>query len=201
MGLDMWIYGIKEINEKDIPENVTEEWLDDNDYSYVQQYEDDDEFDKMYHDLYDYSIMKNVIFTDIDYDKIKEDNKLPKNAILAGWQSDGTFIFQYGIFHYGEYSKLIKEVTISDEEFKKYDKQVIRKALIYKYDELAYWRKEYGLQDLIYNEYNGNVYNCGFHKIDDELMKKINKYLKLREMDEQSINDDGYIVKMYHEWY
>lgn len=93
MGLDMWIFGIKEINEKDIPENVTEKWLDDNDYSYVQQYEDDDEFDKMYHDLYDYSIMKNVIFTDTDYDKIKKDYKLPKNATLAGWKSDGILFF------------------------------------------------------------------------------------------------------------
>lgn len=196
MGLDMWIYGIKEINEKDIPENVTEEWLDNNYYSYVEQYEDDDEFDKMYHDLYDYSIMKNVIFTDTDYDKIKKDYKLPKNALVAGWRSDGTIIFQYG-----KYGGLRKEVTISNEELKKYDKQVIRKALIYKYDELAYWRKEYDLQDLIYNEYNGEIYNCGFHKIDDELMKKINKYLKSRKMDKQSINDDGYIVKMYHEWY
>lgn len=105
------------------------------------------------------------------------------------------------IFQYGKYGGLRKEILISDEELKKYDKQVIRKALIYKYDELAYWRKEYDLQDLIYNEYNGEVYNCGFHKIDDELMKKINKYLKLREMNKQSINDDGYIVKMYHEWY
>jgi len=196
MGLDMWIYGIKEINEKDIPENVTEEWLDNNGYAYVQQYEDDDEFDKMYHDLYDYSIMKDVIFTVIDDDKIKEDNKLPKNAILSGWKSDGTIIFSYG-----KQGRFRKEITISNEELKKYDKQVIRKALIYKYDELAYWRKEYDLQDLIYNEYNGDIYNCGFHKIDDELMKKINKYLKSKGMDKQSINDDGYVVKMYHEWY
>lgn len=198
MGLDMYIYGIKEINEKDIPENITEEWLDNNGYSYVQRYEDDDEdeFDKMYHDLYDYSVMKDVIFTDIDYDKIYKDYKLPKNAVLSGLKSGGTFIFQYG-----KYGELSKEVTISDEELKKYDKQVIRKALIYKYDELAYWRKEYDLQDLIYNEYNGEIYNCGFHKIDDELMKKINKYLKSRKMDKQSINDDGYIVKMYQEWY
>ena len=194
----MWIYGIKEINEKDIPENVTEEWLDDNGYSYVQQYEDDDEneFDKMYHDLYDYSIMKNVIFTDIDYDKIKKDNKLSKNAMLAGWKSGGIFIFQYG-----KYGGLTKEVPISNEELKKYDKQVTRKALIYKYDELAYWRKEYDLQDLIYTGYHKEIYNCGFHELDNDLMEKINRYLEINDMDKQSINDDGYIAKMYHEWY
>ena len=196
MGLDMWIYGIKEINEKNIPENVTEEWLDDNGYSYVQQYEDDDEFDKMYPDLYDYSIMKDVIFTDTDFDKIKKDYNLPKNALVSGFGSDGTIIFSYG-----KLGRFRKENTKSNEELKKYDKQVTRKALIYKYNELAYWRKEYDLQDLIYNEYNGDVYNCGFHKIDDELMKKINKYLKSKGMDKQSINDDGYVVKMYHELY
>lgn len=199
MGLDMWIYGIKDIDEKDIPENVTAKWLDDNGYSYVQQYEDDDEFYKMYHDLYDYSVMKDVIFTVTDFDKVKKDYKISENAIFAGLSSNGTVRTVF--FEYGKYHRTQKSVALSQEEWNKYDKQVIRKALIYKYDELAYWRKEYDLQDLIYNECNGEIYNCGFHKIDHELMKKINKYLKSRKMDKQSINDDGYIVKMYHEWY
>ena len=38
-------------------------------------------------------------------------------------------------------------------------------------------------------------------RYENELMKEINEYLKSRELDKQSINDDGYAVKMYHEWY
>ena len=84
---------------------------------------------------------------------------------------------------------------------RKYDYQELRESLVFKCDELAYWRKEYDLQDLIHNEYKGTIYNCGFHLMDDNLMKKINLYLKKHYMERQNINDPEYIAKMYHEWY
>lgn len=192
MGLDMWIYGIKDISNEDIPDDMPESWYEKNSYKLITHYDDDNDFEQMFHDIYAYSAEKNVEYNETDYDKIKEDYGIKKEADIS-YFGHNTIEFSCKDYY--------KKIDISQDELDNYEKKVFHKALIFKGDELAYWRKEYDLQDLIYNEYNGDVYNCGFHKIDDELMKKINKYLKSKGMDKQSINDDGYVVKMYHEWY
>ena len=192
MGLDMWIYGIKDISNEDIPDGMPESWYEKNGYRLITHYDDDDDFEQMFHDMYAYSAEKNVEYVEIDFDKIKEDYGIKKEAHLSYfWHNTVGF----------SYKDYYKKIDISQNEWDNYEKKVFHKTLIFKGDELAYWRKEYDLQDLIYSEYNGDVYNCGFHKIDNELMKEINEYLKSRELDKQSINDDGYIAKMYHEWY
>ena len=192
MGLDMWMYGIKDISGEDIPDNMPQEWYEEHDYKLITHYENDDDFDKMYGDMYIYSAIRNVEYIETDMEKLKKDYKINENAHLSSIIG-GKLGFSY--------NKKSWEIEISEDEIKKYDKKVFRKALIFKADELAYWRKEYNLQDLIYTGYHKEIYNCGFHKLDDDLMEKINRYLEINDMDKQNINDDGYIAKMYHEWY
>ena len=193
MGLDMWMYGIKDISNDEIPDNMPESWYEEHGYEMIEHYEDDNDFDNMYHDIYDYSVIRNVEYTETDFEKIKEDYNVNKDAHVSMLGSGGVIGFSCRNYY--------KEVKISEDELNKYDKKVFRKSLVYKADELAYWRKEYDLQDLIYNEYCGQVYNCGFHRLNNEMMRKINRYLRVRNMDKQSINNDGYIAKMYYEWY
>ena len=192
MGLDMWMYGIKDISGEEIPDNMPQEWYEEHDYKLITYYEGDDDFDNMYGDMYIYSAIRNVEYIETDMEKLKEDYKIHENANLSSIIG-GRLGFSY--------NKKSWEIEISEDEIKKYDKKVFRKALIFKADELAYWRKEYNLQDLIYTGYHKEIYNCGFHKLDDDLMEKINRYLEINDMDKQNINDDGYIAKMYHEWY
>lgn len=193
MGLDMWMYGIKDISNDEIPDNMPESWYIDNGYSLINKYEnDEDEFDRLFYDMYKYSVARTVIYTITDFDKIKKDYGINEKAYLC-FMGHNKLGFQYG--------KSYKEIIIKQDKLDKYDTEITREALVYKADELAYWRKEYDLQDLIYNEYYGQICNCGFHEIDDEMMRKINRYLRVRNMDKQSINNDGYIAKMYHEWY
>lgn len=193
MGLDMWIYGIKDILNDGIPDNMPESWYEENEYNIIRIDEEDNEFDDMFKDLYNYSVIRNVIYTEIDWNKLMKDYEIDKNARLSGWSSDGRIGFSCKNYY--------KEITVTQHELKKYNIDVTAKILVYKADELAYWRKEYDLQNLIYNEYCGQIYNCGFHEIDNEMMRKINRYLRVRDMSKQSINDDGYVAKMYHEWY
>lgn len=197
MGLDMWMYGIKKVNEDDVPDNMAEIWYENEGYNVIQVEENDDEFDKMCHDLFEYAVVRNVEYTETDFNKIKREYGIPEEAYLYFIRGDGT---KMG-FQYGEHGRIHKEIDIPENKVDDYDKKVFRKSLIYQCDELAYWRKEYDLQDLIYNNYKGRVYNCGFHVLDDDLMKKINRYLKSRDMDRQNINDIEYDAKMYHEWY
>lgn len=191
MGLDMWVYGIKDITKDDIPDKMTEDWYEEHGYNTIIEYDDDNEFDVMFHDLFDYSVIRNVEYTEVDFDKVKKDYGIKPEASISMMCGDGTIGFSHG--------KYYKEINLSDT--KKYEVKIYRKSLIYKSEELAYWRKEYNLQQLIYDNYDGDVYNCGFHKLDDDLIKKINKYLKRNDMNKQGINDPDYDVKMYHEWY
>ena len=192
MGLDMWMYGIKDISNDEIPDNMPESWYEENGYKLITHYDDDNDFEQMFHDMYAYSAERNVEYSETDFDKVKEDYGIKKEAHISFFGGN-TIGFSCKDYY--------KEIDITQDELDKYEKKVFHKALIFKADELAYWRKEYDLQDLIYNEYCGQICNCGFHEIDDDMMKKINRYLRVRNMSKQSINNDGYIAKMYHEWY
>lgn len=192
MGLDMWMYGIKDITKDDIPDGMPESWYEDNGYKLIVIDYEDDEFNKMYNDLLKYAVTRNVIYIETDYNKLKKDYGIDEEMHLCYW-GNNKMGFSYREFY--------KEIELTHEELDKYDINVARESLVFKGDELAYWRKEYNLQDLIYENYNGDIYNCGFHELDDELMKKINRYLKRNEMNRQNINDIDYVTKMYHEWY
>lgn len=193
MGLDMWMYGIKDISNEDIPDGMSQSWYEEeNGYKLITRYDDDDDFEQMFHDMYDYSVERNVEYSETDFDKVKKDYGIKKEAYISyfGGSKIGFSCRDY-----------YKEIDITQDELDKYEKKVFHKALVYKADELAYWRKEYDLQDLIYREYHGQIYNCGLHRLTKSTMAKINRYLKSRDMSKQSINDEDYVAKMYHEWY
>lgn len=192
MGLDMYIYGIEDISNENIPENLDEKWYDDRGYNYCILYDEEDE--ALYRDLYDYSLIRNVVYTETDWEKFKKHHHLSEDAQLWRVSSNNTYSFTWG-------NNLENNKEFQISELKKYDIKVVRKTLIFRKKELAYWRKEYDLQDLIYNNYDGEIYNCGYHYLNDEIMKKINNYLKKRHIDKQDLNNSDYPIKMYHEWY
>ena len=192
MGLDMWMYGIKDISNENIPDGMPESWYEENGYKLITHYDDDNDFEQMFHDMYAYSAERNVEYSETDFDKVKEDYGIKKEARISYFCGNAIG------FSCKDY---YKEIDITQEELDKYEKKVFHKAWIFKGDELAYWRKEYDLQDLIYNEYNGQIYNCGFHRLTKTMMTKINRYLKSRDMSKQNINSEDYVAKMYHEWY
>ena len=192
MGLDMWMYGIKDISNEDIPDGMPESWYEKNGYKLITHYDDDSDFEQMFHDMYKYAVERNVEYSETDIEKIKDDYGIEKKAEVSYLGHD-VIGFSYRDYY--------KQISISKDEWDKYEKKVFHKALIFKGDEIAYWRKEYSLQELIYREYDGQIYNCGFHRLTKAMMTKINRYLKSRGMDKQNINSEDYIAKMYHEWY
>ena len=72
MGLDMWMYGIKDISNDEIPDNMSESWYEENGYKLILHYNDDNDFEQMFHDMYAYSTEKNVEYSETDFDKIKK---------------------------------------------------------------------------------------------------------------------------------
>ena len=147
MGLDMWMYGIKDISNDEIPDNMPESWYEEHEYNIIRIDENDNEFNDMFKDLYNYSVIRNVVYTETDWNKLMKDYEIDKNASISRWSSDGTIGFSCKNYY--------KEIAVTQDELEKYNIDVTAKTLVYKADELAYWRKEYDLQDLIYKEYYG----------------------------------------------
>ena len=77
----------------------------------------------------------------------------------------------------------------------------IKESYIFKKKELAYWRKYYDLQELIHEEYDGEVVNCGFHELTDGTIDDIVDFLVDNNESLQDILESGFAAKMYHEWY
>ena len=107
MGLDMWMYGIKDISGEEIPDNMPQEWYEEHDYEMIEHYEDDNDFDNMFHDMYDYSVIRNVEYTETDFEKIKEDYNVNKDAYISMLGSGNVIGFSRGNY-YKEDGKLTK---------------------------------------------------------------------------------------------
>lgn len=93
-----------------------------------------------------------------------------------------------------------KKVVLSDEKYLSYTFEKPLDCYVFHREEAGYWRKDYGLQDLIYDMYaekcRESIENLGFHKMDDEMMREISEYSG-EKFDELS-DDECYV---YHEWY
>ena len=70
----------------------------------------------------------------------------------------------------------------------------------FKISEVAYWRKEYDLDEMLCKAYDGEVRNCGYHKLNDEMRKIILEH-ESGNIAECDIEDTEDSVVCYHQWY
>ena len=64
-------------------------------------------------------------------------------------------------------------------------------------DQVAYWRKEYALQEIIHDALGGHVQNVGYYKLDEEAVARINDYAPVFEWEPPTESS----ALFYHEWY
>ena len=76
----------------------------------------------------------------------------------------------------------------------------IVKCGYFKISEVAYWRKEYDLDNMLCKAYDGEVRNCGYHKLNDEMRKIILEH-ESGNLAECDIEDTEDSVVCYHQWY
>ena len=198
MGLDMWIYGIKDIKDHIIPVNMPASWYYANDYSLTQIDENDDDFIEKYADLEPYSVRRNVVYTKTDFEKIRADYNIPEDTIMGGYTNsmDGKSVK----FRFYLDSKMFT-VSLSKRELELYCVYIPIESFVFKKEELAYWRSLPDLQALIYKEYPNVIRNTGYHELDKDVLKKIVRWLTCYRFPLQKIKTAGYAAKMYHEWH
>ena len=68
-------------------------------------------------------------------------------------------------------------------------------SYICKRKEVYYMRKEYEVQDSIYELYDGVIDNCGYHHMTEDMIDVVNECAGKKVLDTQANN------LYYHEWY
>ena len=70
-------------------------------------------------------------------------------------------------------------------------------------EEVLYWRKEYDLEEMLYDAYPNIIYNCGYHKLNEDMVKIIQKYelANGRTLPEGFGKNNNEQCYCYHEWY
>lgn len=99
---------------------------------------------------------------------------------------------------YGKYfSVVFNDIKDNVDEF--VDTHIV-KCGYFKISEVAYWRKEYDLDNMLCKAYDGEVMNCGYHKLNDEMRKIILEH-EAGKLTAHDIEDTEDSVVCYHQWY
>jgi hypothetical protein len=137
-------------------------------------------------------ITTEILYEDID--KIKKDYGIP---------DDFTFLRERKyrenkILSFSRKSKAT--VKLSNKDYTSYLYKAEADFWVFKMSEVGYWRKAYDLQNMIYEEFNDQIENCGYYKLSSPFMLKLNFYQVDHDQETfEPLSDDECYV--YHEWY
>ena len=92
---------------------------------------------------------------------------------------------------YNLYDKTI-EVSLSEIE-EKFKKEITYDGYAVELQRVAYWRKDYDLEDRIYEQLDREIENCGYYLVTNKDLEE----LDLLDIIDCEPNDDIF----YHEWY
>lgn len=194
MGLDQWLYKIKELPAEEcarlngthtdnFPDNVL--WFE---AKNVENYDNAG----MVADIFPCLTKINALSTFYDIEKMKADNGIPENARITGQcyggNGENTFSFRWSTSTGDRH----KTVTFGSDEYL-IEKE--RPVYVCYYSEQKYWRKDYDVQEVVYANYvapddsGKGIENCGYYVMDDYILGIIAPELK----GEEDI--------FYHEWY
>lgn len=125
----------------------------------------------------------------INNKQIEKDYNIPENANKVGaYYGKDEISYTYNT---GE------KITLSTKDYEKYFYTEPVEYYITTEEEVCYWRKHYDLQKFIYqlieNERDIQVENCGYYNLSIDMIKEIN-----RKFDENIPEKDNLF---YHEWY
>ena len=203
MGLDMYLYRIRKLDEDEIDElnKIDYEKLCRLDFT-ILTLADEDDMARVRHIRPWITVVKKDVRVR-DYDAIKREAGIPEDAHLSGsCYTNGrtAFIFRKDKQRYEMcWEKFTQEQRDRCTGTATYDIAVWRES------EVAYWRKEYKLQTRIHSACSTPILNCGYYPLNDEMRKVVLAYEKSREDGRQvhaaDLESTDSSVVCYHEWY
>lgn len=220
MGLDQWLFRIQRLTKEEAialeGKHYNEISEDDslllfraNEYSAEER-----DFDEI-KSIFEYLTKVKLISSLVHIEDLYRDKGVPEGYSVIGssYRNGNTHVSFVKYPEDGsdyEYSKLPKmEIDVTDEEYNKYSYEEVEDYYVCKIEEIYYWRKNYELQDKLYEaaEENGDqILNCGWHKCNEEMIMDIQDAIS-QEDNMRLVNmrlvlnlpeSEAYV---YHEWY
>lgn len=196
MGLDMYALRIKKLTDSEIKNIKKTKKIPDKFISFLADKSNENELK----DLVPFATKVSVNTEYIDMKKIKSDNGISENAYIGGEGYHGETISYTFI---DPDTRDYKKVDLTrDDILKNYIITEPEERFVVNGEPIGYWRKEYKLQDKLYDLYPGTIDNLGYHKCTPEMIDAMKGYAYDDEPYvglNDKINDDDIIF--YHEWY
>lgn len=135
-------------------------------------------------------------------DKLKKHFNIPPDALCvmkAASASNQEWTYRW--FDNGDNKKYttIDFSKISEIKDRFIDTHVIRCGY-FKSTEIAYWRKAYDLDNMLCKAYDGEVVNCGYHRLNDKMREIILKH-EDGKLTSDDIEDTENSIVCYYKWY
>lgn len=192
MGLDQYVYQMRKVSQKNIQEFNKKNVDDLPDGVLTINKASVDENPNMYKDILPILTPIKLVATLIDMERIKKDHNVPEYYQIGSRSCGGGSI---GWGFYAPERRGYVDVTLDEDELKSYLYDEERDYYICYYKEVYYMRKHYDTQDLMYEIYEGEIENCGFHHMSQEMIEALNESEGKRVLDTRAKS------LYYYEWY
>ena len=156
----------------------------------------DEATSELYQQVTPYAQKLRVTCRYYDLEKIREDFNMPDAEI---WM-----VSSEGIGIGGKVNGIETTRKISTEQITAcYIVVREEECLVFAAESVAYWRKEYDLQELICDSLGGNVQDIGFYQLDKQTVDRINQYSADHCPTEfiEWVEPTETSALFYHEWY
>lgn len=193
MGLDMYAFNMRNVNEEEKkrfladPENQPEDI-----FVFYLENRSPEEMATI-EDLIPYSTKLVVPVRKIDIKKIMTVHNIPESSdawIARRSPEEIEFAFSHEVM--GDPLYITHSIDEIEEKFLLTSDEEV---MICHVEKVAYWRKQYDLQNMIYDLYDKNICNCGYHLANKDMIDAMNSFgANLPELQE------GEAI-FYHEWY
>lgn len=193
MGLDQYIYRCSKIGKKTLSQlnGKRESEIDWHEYMALRK-DSVDKHPEKYGDLMDILQPIKLVETLINMYRIREDHDVPAHYEI-GYRSVGNGQTTWSF--YGDPEEKPITVSLTDDELKPYTYDQPTDYYICRGKEVYYMRKEYEVQDSIYELYDGTIENCGYHHMSENMIDVVNECAGKKVLDPTATN------LFYHEWY
>lgn len=215
MGLDQYLYEVTRLTAKE-KAKIDKMSYDDIDGEYnIVEVDDDPDSGLLgleghkWRDIKDWVYVVEREVEEYDMGLVRAAFNLPDKAHFAGCMISSSGVTHFVSDDSDEGGGDWPYPSITDAELKEKNCFVMvkHKFAVYKTAELAYWRKEYDLQQLMHDAYDSTIDNCMYAKLNSKMIKSILRWQKnhrnvwdytLTEDDLRSTNER---LVCYYEWY
>lgn len=215
MGLDQWLYCIQRLTKEEaiaLEGKRYDEMIEDDSLLLFRANEypaEEEDFDEI-KSIFGYLTKVKLISSLVRVEDLYRDKGVPEGySVIGSSYRNGNMHLSFVKYPEGgseyEYSKLPRvEIDVTNEEYNKYSYEEVEDYYVCKKEEIYYWRKNYELQDKLYEtavENGDQILNCGWHKCNEEMIMDIQNAISQEDNMRLVLNLPESEAYVYHEWY